>query len=346
MYISKERFNKNNNNIASNESIYSQRMKKLYKEIKEEIKNIVITKLHNQVQKLIKELNNLNKENLIIKNDLIYILKRILNNKAEYNNTNTNYNIYNSNNFRNNSCINLNSNISPNNANSSSITLNKSLLSSEINVNCNNNYNNYNNRNTSRTKINIMKTQDNIGNILDSEQNKYFLDKNKFKNIDNKIDSYLNSLYKHNCIGNHIGYENNYNLNKSKGIYDELFNTQNSILESKINHNSQKNIRISVDDKTEKGKSYSMKKIKNNSKYFNYRKKIEHFKLNLNKNEKNNLNISTNKKNKNKRKIINENKMNRNGNDSVSNNMTSGKKSNSKIKIIYTNRSPFLINKF
>jgi hypothetical protein len=225
------------------------------------------------------------------------------------------------------------------------ISLNKSK-NSFLSPEKNNLQNNKSNYHQSKIKISLIQTPENINTFINSENKEQNNDNKKFKNIDNKIDSYLNSLYRHNFIDNHIGNENNYNLNKSTGIYDELFNTQNSILESKINHNSQKNIRISVDDKTEKGKSYSMKKIKNNSKYFNYRKKIDHFKLNLNKNEKNNLNISTNKKNKNKRKIINENKMNRNGNDSVSNNMTSGKKSNSKIKIIYTNRSPFLINKF
>ena len=36
----------------------------------------------------------------------------------------------------------------------------------------------------------------------------------------------INSLYKHNFIDSHIGSESTYNLNKNKGIYDELF-TQN-----------------------------------------------------------------------------------------------------------------------
>jgi hypothetical protein len=337
MYITKDK--KNRNTLEpKGVNIYNKKLKEVYKKIQNEIKNIVITRLHTQIYKLIKDLQKLKKENTIIKNDLVYILKRILDNKSEFNTINNC-----SNNLISNSYINLNSN-----NNYSTINLNKSknsILSIERNS-TKNTINNF-----SKTKISLMSAPSTIDNYLNEnniliDQNTYHFDKNKFNNIDNRIDSYLNSLYRHNFVENHIGYENKYNLNNSKGIYDELFNTQNSILESKINHNSQKNIRISVDDKTEKGKSYSMKKIKNNSKYFNYRKKIDHFKLNLNKNEKNNLNISTNKKNKNKRKIINENKMNRNGNDSVSNNMTSGKKSNSKIKIIYTNRSPFLINKF
>ena len=50
----------------------------IYQKIKEEIKNIVITKLLNQIQNLYKKYEKLKNENLLIKNDLIYILKRVL----------------------------------------------------------------------------------------------------------------------------------------------------------------------------------------------------------------------------------------------------------------------------
>ena len=358
MYISKEK-NNNNNQISNEikeikeiEPLHSTKIKNLYKEIKEEIKDIVITKLHNQIQKLIYELDKVKKENIIIKNDLVYILKRILNNKNEYNTLNQNIN-----NFRNNSSINLNSN--NNFANSSTITLNKSknsVLSSEKTIN----NNSKNNRNTSRTKISIIKTQDNLGNILDSEtsikseKSKYYIDKNKYKNIDNKIDGYLNSLYKHNFVGNHIGYENTYNLNKPKGLYDELFCTQSSVYENTNNHNLPKKTRISVDDKKQKMKSSSAKKIKSeNNRYkninynkYNYRKKNEQYKTILVKKEESNLNSSFScKKNKIKRDLTNS-CINKIENSSSGNNDLYGKKSNSKIKIIYTNRSPFIVNKF
>ena len=302
MHISKEKNNNNNqisNEIKGIEPIHSTKMKNLYKEIKEEIKDIVITKLHNQIKKLVYELDKVKKENIIIKNDLVYILKRILNNKTEYNILNQN-----NNNFRNNSCINLNSN-SNNFANSSTITLNKSknsVLSSEKTIN----NNIKNNRNTSHTKISIIKTQDNLGNILDSEtsiksdKSKYCMDKNKYKSIDNKIDGYLNSLYKHNFVGNHIGYENSYNLNKPKGLFDELFCTQSSVYENTNNHNLPKKARISVDDKNQKMKSNSTKKIKSeNNRYkninynkYNHRKKNEQYKTILVKKEESNLNKS------------------------------------------------------
>ena len=308
--------------------------KKLYKIIQNDIKNIVISRLHNQIRILVKELEALKKENTIIKNDLIYILKRILNNKPEYNI------LYKSlSNNHNNSCINLKPNM---NYNSSLISLNtkNSFLSAEK-ANTNNIQNN--NYNTSRTKISLMKKADNLSNILTSDNNLKSEDKNR--QLNNKIDSYLNSLYRHNFVENHFGYENNYNLNKSKGIYDELFCTQNSIYDNNKNHNSHKSMKISFDEKIEKGKYYSMKKPKY-SKYFKHIKKVDHFKLNDKEKEKDNLNESINTKNKNKNKLANESIINKNGNESIRNNKGYGKKSNTKIKIIYTNRSPFIANKF
>ena len=68
----------------------------IYQKIKEEIKSVVITKLLNQVQTLSNNYQKLLKENSLIKNDLIYILKRILLNKKDYinitNNSNSNKN--------------------------------------------------------------------------------------------------------------------------------------------------------------------------------------------------------------------------------------------------------------
>ena len=60
----------------------------IYQKIKEEIKSVVITKLLNQVQILSNNCQKLQKENALIKNDLIYILKRVLLNKKEYNKIN------------------------------------------------------------------------------------------------------------------------------------------------------------------------------------------------------------------------------------------------------------------
>jgi hypothetical protein len=223
-------------------------------------------------------MEKLKKENMIIKNDLVYILKRIIINKKEYNIVNPSIN-----NIGNNSCINLNLNSNIINPNSSSLSLNKSknsFLSNEKAFNAPIS----NNHNTSRTKISLIRTPDNYNNISSfdnntrQKQNKYYRDKSPNKSIDGKIDGYLNSLYRHNFIDNYIGAENNYNLNKSRGIYEELFNTQCSISENnKRNNSSQKNMNISsIDEVKEKGKANSAKKIKYNQ-YKNLNIKINKY---------------------------------------------------------------------
>lgn len=357
---------KKDNGMKEEENEYNNPMKKLYKEIQNEIKNIVITKMHNQISKLIKEIKKLKKENAIIKNDLIYILKRILNNKNEYNLLSQK-----AHNIGSNSCINLNSNINTSMiySNNSTINLNKSknsFVSTDKTINVN--------RNTSRTKISLMRSQEKIENFINSEQNTkyghntYHLDRNKYKNVDHKIDSYLNSLYKHNFIDSHIGLESTYNLNKNKGIYDELF-TQNSLYENYKSNNSQKSLRKVGGEKADKGKSSSVKGLngsemgeakksknlsvklhKNHSRKYNYYlKRMNYYKMNLSKKAGEGLNnsFSDEKKNKSNRgiKVDNSINKNRNVNSSIGNIHNHGNKSNTKLNII-SNRSPFLVNKF
>jgi hypothetical protein len=203
-------------------------------------------------------LQKLKKENTIIKNDLVYILKRILDNKNEFNTINNC-----SNNLISNSNINLNSN-----NNYSTINLNKSknsILSIERNS-TKNTINNF-----SKTKISLISTPTTIDNYLNEnnikiDQSTYHFDKNKFNNVDNRINSYLNSLYKHNFVDNHIGLENNYNLNKSGGIYNELFNKKNQVTENNSlykNYKSQKNIRTIPAERNHKEKSSLIKINKN-----------------------------------------------------------------------------------
>ena len=343
-------------NITKGDSpLNNSKFKSLYIEIQNQIRNIVIIKLHNQISKLIKEMEKLKKENMIIKNDLVYILKRIIINKKEYNIVNPSIN-----NIGNNSCINLNLNSNIINPNSSSLSLNKSknsFLSNEKAFNAPIS----NNHNTSRTKISLIRTPDNYNNISSfdnntkQKQNKYFRDKSPNKSIDSKIDGYLNSLYRHNFIDNYIGAENNYNLNKSKGIYEELFNTQCSINESnKTNNSSQKNMNISsIDEVKEKGKANSAKKIKYNQyknlnikiNKYNCRKKIEDYKIKINVKDNANFITYLDKKNKTNRNLIKKKDIISKGIDLENDNIYV-KKSNSKINIIHINRSPFLVNKF
>lgn len=365
MNITKEKNDKNNpnQNIRKDESKTFSKFKILYKEIQNEIKNIVIIKLHNQISKLIKEINYLKKENVIIKNDLIYILKRVLINKNEYNIINSKNN--NMNNISSLSYIKINTNM--NYPNNSSLSLNKSKNSFVSNEKASNIQNN-NNQNSSRTKISLINTPDKNNNILFPENNinceksKNNIDKNKnkYRNINNKIDKYLNNLYRQNFKDNHIGYENNYNLNKSKSVYDELFNTQGSIFDNRKNNNnnSQKKTISSFDDINEKVKAISAKKIKKYNQYknlniklnkFNDNKKFDYYKINVGRKEEDNLNnIILEKNNKTNRNLIKKKDINNKGNNIIENNNNNyGKKSNSrKINIIKTTRSPFIVNKF
>ena len=338
----KKDINKENQN-KKGENEQNSPLKQLFKTIQNEIKNIVISRLHNQVYKLIKELDKLKKENTIIKNDLVYILKRIINSKKDYTILNQSLN-----NLGNNSCINLNSNIKFNN--NSMISLNKSKNSFVFQEKANNLENNKNNK--SRTKISLMQTPENISNFINSEndkrESKYHLDNKKYKNIDNKIDSYLNSLYRHNFIDSHIGSESNYNLNKSSGLYDELFNNQNSAFDINMKkHNLQKNSTTPTEFKKEKGKTtsaikYKDYKSKNNNLSIiinknNFLRKKYCNKVNIYRNNGDNSSLGISNNN------INNNLMNKNINGFYS---MKNKKNNSKNNIIATHRSPFIINKF
>ena len=338
MYITKDKKNRNTIEYKGVNN-YNKKLKEVYKNIQNEIKNIVITRLHTQIYKLFKDMQKLKKENTIIKNDLVYILKRILDNKTEFNTTNNC-----SNNLISNSCINSNSYI-----NYSTTSLNKSknsILSIERNS-TKNTINNF-----SKTKISLMSAPATIDNYLNEnnikiDQNTYHFDKNKFNNVDNRIDSYINSLYKHNFADSHIGSENNYNLNKSGGIYNELFNKKNQMTENNNlykNYKSQKNIRTIAPERNDKEKSSLFKinknlsvehtKIHKNNNYYRNKSKKEHNKSANNNSLLYNVNLKKNETNQ-----FLKNHLNKNGNNNA-------KKSSSKKNKFSSIRSPFLVNKF
>jgi hypothetical protein len=206
--------------------------------------------------------------------------------------------------------------------------------------------------NFSKTKISLISTPATIDNYLNEsnikiDQNTYHFDKNKFNNVDNRIDSYLNSLYKHNFVDSHIGLENNYNLNKSGGIYNELFNKKNKVTENNSlykNYKSQKNIRTIPAERNHKEKSSLIKINKNLSVEHTKNQKINDYYRNKSKKEENK---STNNnsffynasKRKNEKNLFLKNHLNKNENNNP-------KKSSSRRNKFSSNRSPFLVNKF
>ena len=247
----------------------------LYQKIKEEIKSVVITKLLNQVQTLSNNYQKLQKENALIKNDLIYILKRILLNKKEYdkvsvsttNKTHQMKSIYSMPYLTNSSYINC-------------LSYN-SVLSSD-NIKENNNI-----RLSRRYSIdddNKRGNNSSLNNLQNSIQ---------FNNIQNKVDHYLNSLYRHNFAEEIIsGTPSIHLINKDKSLYRELFPKNNKnqyYTNTETNYKKIPNVRkskkLSNEDNTNNTKEKN-KTIKNNNFLKVQRKNI---------NEKNkNLQIRTN----------------------------------------------------
>ena len=335
----------------------------IYQKIKEEIKSIVINRLLNQVEQLSKKFEKLRKENLLIKNDLIYILKRVFLNKNDYIN------------LINNNISNINSNYqskkniySANTSffNSKSYNSLKNSAETFNNLNSSNNYYRYNPR------YNYINNNDNINNNDISmkkkliEERRYSIDDDTKKvnntsnsnletslqfNMQNKIDYYLKSLYKHNfaeeCAS---GTTSAHLLNKEQSIYDELFsnkpNRNKSLIFLKTDSNFYK---VSSKEKNRKNSNGKYMYLSDeSSEMYNYKKnygtniKVSH-KIQKNKpiilkvHKKANFNKYKyqSKANENYKKI-------NSGSKSTTNISTNSKGKNLKSM---NNRSRFLINK-
>jgi len=330
--------------INNNPNLYNN----LYQKIKEEIKNIVITKLLNQIQELYKKYEKLKKENSIIKNDLIYILKRVLLNKNDFikvNNTNNisclnkstpGKSIYSINGLKNNSYLNSKSYNSfyttdkLNNENSNFIQL----------------YHNYYNRNNNSIgKSSIEKRRYSIDddykkvNVSSSSH----LESSLQFNMQNKIDYYLNSLYKHNfseeCA---TGTSSVHLLNKNLSIYDELFSNKNNKSKNFSHLNTDYNFRKISNQKDRKNIYINDDKNENN--------------ISNRKNNRSNSNIYKNKSNNylkvhRKGNIINLkpkiSDYNRKNKSISSNNMANNNYKKAKyVSSHLNNRSRYLVNKF
>lgn len=178
----------------------------LLKEVQNEIKDKVISKYLYTIEHQAKELDQLKKENTLLKNQLTYILKRILLNKYDYNSA-----------ARANKLNNLNS----------AINYNRSMLINDNNLKSNamlrplrsvENYRIVPDKITSRYKEN----DNSPVNIQSLDTN---TNPNNNDSLNSKISGYLNSLYMHN-FGNTNG--GNLSLNKNQTLYDELFPNKNS----------------------------------------------------------------------------------------------------------------------
>ena len=284
----------------------------ILKEVQNEIKDKVITKYLSTIQQQSKELNELRKENTLLKNQLTYILKRILLNKSDFNQAVKTTRINNLNNS-----LYYNKSMVVNNNNKNSNSMLRPLRSVE-------NYrvvsdNLYKDNNNSSTNINIIGPENN-GQLNTSSA------------VDNKISSYLNSLYRHNFNN---GNRNNYFLNKKSTLIEELFpNKNNSFYLSTENdpfinvyESSIKQKKIRKDLSTEKRENKNLKKYSGN-------KSAER------RNKFKNLDINNNSVKKRKKIAGKNNYVTFNNNDNQI-------KKNKPRKIqVYPKRSPFIANKF
>ena len=284
----------------------------ILKEVQNEIKDKVITTYLSTIQQQSKELNELRKENTLLKNQLTYILKRILLNKSDFNQAVKTTRINNLNNS-----LYYNKSMVVNNNNKNSNSMLRPLRSVE-------NYrvvsdNLYKDNNNSSTNINIIGPENN-GQLNTSSA------------VDNKISSYLNSLYRHNFNN---GNRNNYFLNKKSTLIEELFpNKNNSFYLSTENdpfinvyESSIKQKKIRKDLSTEKRENKNLKKYSGN-------KSAER------RNKFKNLDINNNSVKKRKKIAGKNNYVTFNNNDNQI-------KKNKPRKIqIYPKRSPFIANKF
>ena len=191
------------NQIPNKEDFNKSEYEPILKEVQNEIKDKVITKYLLTIQQQSKELNELRKENTLLKNQLTYILKRILLNKTDFNQAVKTTRINNLNNslYYNKSMI-----VNNNNQISNSAML-RPLRSVENYRVVGDNFN----METIRSKY--RENNNSNANILGTENNGYL---NTNSSVDNKISSYLNSLYGHNFSN---GTRNNYFLNKKKSSH-------------------------------------------------------------------------------------------------------------------------------
>ena len=289
-------------------------------EMQVEIKDKVIAKNLFLIEQQAKELSELKKENILLKNQLTYILKRILLNKNDYTSA-----------IRTNRLNNLNS----------SINYNRSMIIKENN----------------RKSNSMLRPLHSCGNYrIDPEKiasryqeaNKSELNilgnENTNNNVDNKVNKYLNSLYRHNFNNSNKSGGNNY-LNKNQPLLDELFpnkngsyyvNTENN--EQLIGNEGEKRNKSKKKRETNSTERRSYKKgnmrnngTKNNSTGKRYKSKY----LNIS-----NLYHSNKKRNKENSYL---DKVEKNKYNTITNDTRKNKAKNSGLN---SKRSPYLANKF
>ena len=208
--------------------------KSLFKNLKVEISEKVMTKLLVKVDKLEKENEFLRNENKSLKNHLIYLLRKILLNKAEYSTVNKN----------------ISNDIGKANLLSKSKTKTTCIMfNSSKRLDLNSSY-----CNNSLNKTTIIPNNNNA----QSTRN---------KNIESKINGYLNAIYRNNFITNNNGLSIERCLNSKKSVFDDLMSEikKNNKNERNKNNNNSVKSNNSICNLTEDKKDVNIIKSNNNT---------------------------------------------------------------------------------
>ena len=244
----------------------------LYKEIKNKIKDKVITKLLLIVQNQHKELLFLRKENAFLKNHLSYILKRIILQKDE-----------------------CKCKVGDKIINHGSIAkIKKSLLFNNSSID------NYRNNSFKPQKSVENKLSKNLNDSIDNdyiyEQNNNTINTNN-SSVNQKVERYLNTIYRNNFINSSNASLSN-NLNKSETIYNELFQNDKNIKiirnlklknkeNSKIKDNKDQALNFDFREKQLDDNEYNNNCMTENN-FYSRNKMNKKNKINYGKNSKNN----------------------------------------------------------
>ena len=295
----------------------------IFKEIQNGIKDKVISKYLITIQQQSKELTELRKENTLLKNQLTYILKRILLNKSDFNYAVKTTRINNLNNS-----LYYNKSMIVNNNNKSNSAMLRPLRSVEnyrvVSDNFNMDGTQSKNKENNNSNINVFGTENNYLNTNSS--------------VDNKVSSYLNSLYRHNFNN---GNRNNYFLNKKSPLIEELFpNKNNSFYLNTENDNS---INLYGSNVKQKSIRKDLSTEKRDNKMIN--KKATGNKSAERRNKNRYLDVGNNSVKK-RQKAYNAKISGKNNYNTVNNNENQIKKNKPKKIQIYPKRSPFIANKF
>lgn len=179
----------------------------IYINCKNEVKDEIITKLLSKIERQNIKIQSLEKENKKIKDNFIYVLKRILSSKDEYNYNRSNNFISNNSTSRNKSNKSRNASYSLRNDSQEIYNTNYSIIDPF-------------NKNKIKYDININNSFDNISVGESVEENQ----KNDIKEA--KAKKYLNALYRNNFITNAEGVQYSNFINKNISLYEELFPKQ------------------------------------------------------------------------------------------------------------------------